>query len=59
MSDWLPPEPPSVDELQALLPWAAMETNNDGELVIYTGIRLRDPETGEEGPFWIEGMGDV
>lgn len=53
------PVPPSVDELQALLPWAAMETNDDGELVIYTGIRLRDPETGEPRPHWLEGMFDV
>ena len=49
--------PSTVQELEALLPWAHIEDVRDGELVIWTGLRQRiDPETGAETDMleWID-----
>lgn len=45
--------PPTMSELEALMPWAHIEVNDDtGEIVIYTGLELDE----NEKTFWLKGM---
>jgi hypothetical protein len=54
--DVYPPKVVTINDLQAFLPWAAIEANPDGELVIYTGLQHTDK--GVEAPLaFIDGMG--
>jgi len=63
MTEAKPTAPETLDELQAMMPWAHIEERNawdgDVEIVIYTGLRrVLDPETEEATNRleWIEGM---
>ena len=46
-------KPPTWEQLQALMPWAALEySEGEGEIIIYTGLVLND----DDEVVWMEGM---
>ncbi len=49
-------KPPTWNELQALMPWAHLEAEDEGEVVIYTGLLYFEAEN-PDGPLtWMENM---
>lgn len=47
-------KPPSWDDIQALMPWAELDADNEEhEIVIYTGLTVVSQDGDTE---WMEGM---
>ena len=50
----IPDSPPSWQDLQDILPWAELTSDNhENEIVIYTGLAIVSPYGDTE---WMEGM---
>ena len=52
-----PPKVVRLSDIEKFMPWAATETADDGELVIYTGLReIEDAEYPDQPLAFIDGM---
>lgn len=51
-----PPIGYTLSDLTAMFPHSHIETNDDGELVIYTGLAVDESAVGGTHLRWIEGM---